>query len=514
MTDTLAGGGSSPSLDDPLQELKQRLIRISTLFSPEDGQSTVFQTFDARSLLDQFSEEVHMTDRLGRLIFANSAAMARIRTCAPLTLTAENIYCDEVEARFLLEQELMARGTVDEREEVIAEPDGRKIWLLTTRTPLRNDEGQVVGLMVMSRDITERKQHDEIRQSYAQTLEMIARGKPLRDILERICLMVQQPLSGIYASILLFEEETATLRHGAAPSLPDAYTRIVDGIQIGPRVGSCGTAAWRREAVIVRDIQSDPLWSDFKELAGAFDLHSCWSTPLLGADGAVLGTFALYSQTVREPSDAEIRMTSLASDLAGIAIERARTEQKIRFMAHHDPLTGLPNRAMFWPQFSRALAQAARENRKITVAYIDLDNFKQINDGLGHAVGDEVLKVISHRLIESIRSTDLAVRLGGDEFAIVFSNPMQDEAHVLRRLDDIRRLMAAPIELEGHSIHATSSMGVAFFPKDGTTPEELLARADAAMYEAKAGGRDKLEVAPMTRIVSGRSLLAEACPAE
>lgn len=514
MTDAMAGGGSSLLPDDTLQDLRQRLIRISTLFSAEDGHSTVIQTLDARALLDQFSEEVHMTDRLGRLVFANSAAMSRMRTHAPLTLTAENIYCDEAEARFLLEQELMARGTVDEREEVLAEPDGRKVWLFTTRTPLRGDEGQVVGLMVMSRDITERKQHDETRLAYAQTLEMIARGKPLRDILERICLMVQQPLTGICASILLFEEETATLRHGAAPSLPDAYTRIVDGVQIGPRVGSCGTAAWRREAVIVRDIQTDPLWSDFKELAGAFDLRSCWSTPLMGADGAVLGTFALYSQTVREPSEAEIRMTSLASDLAGIAIERARNEQKIRYMAHHDPLTGLPNRALFWPQFSRALAQAARENRKITVAYIDLDNFKQINDGLGHAVGDEVLKVISQRLIESIRSTDLAVRLGGDEFAIVFSNPMQDEAHVLRRLDEIRRLMAAPIEFEGHSIHATSSMGVAFFPKDGTTPEELLARADAAMYEAKAGGRDKLEVAPMTRIVSGRSLLAEACPAE
>lgn len=510
MTDAKAGGSFSLLPEGPLQDLHQRLVRITTQFSSDDGQTPVIQALDARSLLDQFSEEVYMTDRLGRLVFANAAALSRLRASAPLTLTPENIFSEDVEARFLLEQQLMALGTVDEREEIVAEQDGRRTWLLSTRTPLRGDDGQVVGLMVMCRDITERKQHEEIQQAYGQTLEMIARGKPLSDILDRICLMVQQPLTGIYASILLFEEDSACLRHGAAPSLPEAYTRIVDGIQIGPKVGSCGTAAWRREAVIVRDIQNDPLWSDFKEIAGAFDLRSCWSTPLMAADGMLLGTFALYSTTVRDPSDVEVRMTNLASDLAGIAIERAHSEQKIRFMAHHDPLTGMPNRALFWPQFSRTLFQAEREKRKLTVAYIDLDNFKQINDELGHAAGDEVLKAIAHRLSQSVRSSDLTVRLGGDEFAIVFSNPMQDEAHVLRRLDEIRKLMSAPVEYDGHIIQVTSSMGVAFFPKDGTTPEELLARADAAMYEAKASGRNKLEVALMTRTVSSRSLLEEA----
>lgn len=514
MTDAMAGGCISLMPEGPLQDLRQRLLRISTQFSAGDGQPPVIQNLDARSMLDQFSEEVYMTDRLGRLVFANAAAMSRIRISALLTLTAENIYSEDVEARFLLEQELMALGTVDEREEIIAGQDGQKICLLTTRTPLRGDDGQVVGLMVMCRDITERKQHEEIQQAYAQTLEMIARGKPLRDILDRTCLMVQQALSGIYASVLLLEEDSGCLRHGAAPSLPEAYTRIIDGVQIGPKVGSCGTAAWRREAVVVRDIQSDLLWDDYKEIAARFNLRSCWSTPLVAADGMVLGTFALYSETVREPGADEIRLTSMASDLAGIAIERARNEQKIRFMAHHDPLTGMPNRALFWPQFSRALFQADRENRQITVAYIDLDNFKQINDELGHAAGDEVLKAIAQRLIQSVRSSDLTVRLGGDEFAVVFSNPMQDEAHVLRRLDEIRKLMATPVEYEGRNIKATSSMGVAFFPKDGSTPEELLARADAALYEAKAGGRDKLEVAMMTRSLFGRSLLDEVCPAE
>jgi diguanylate cyclase (GGDEF)-like protein len=163
-------------------------------------------------------------------------------------------------------------------------------------------------------------------------------------------------------------------------------------------------------------------------------------------------------------------------------------------MAHHDPLTGLPNRTLFWTQFGRTLHEARRENRKVTVAYIDLDNFKQINDTLGHAAGDEVLKTLSSRMARCIRASDLLVRLGGDEFAIVFSNPNHDDLGVLRRLQELRTGISRPIFIEEHSVVATCSMGVAFFPQDGDTPEALLARADRAMYEAKDMGRDKLRV--------------------
>jgi diguanylate cyclase (GGDEF)-like protein len=161
-------------------------------------------------------------------------------------------------------------------------------------------------------------------------------------------------------------------------------------------------------------------------------------------------------------------------------------------MAHHDPLTGLPNRALFWAQFNRSLVEARRENRKVVVVYIDLDNFKPVNDTLGHAAGDEVLKVLASRIASSIRASDLVVRLGGDEFAVVFSNPGHDEEALLRRLRDLRAAISRPIAIEGDSITVTCSMGVAFFPRDGETPESLLAAADRAMYEAKEAGRDTL----------------------
>lgn len=500
MNDATTGRWVAQQDSDPLELLRRRLLKIATASDIDDGDSAlVIQSLDAKSLMDQFPEWLSIKDRRGRFIFANAAVLS-IAGAEQISeifgRTVFDIMTDEVaEERFLLEQQLMSLGQAHEQEELARLADGREIWLLTTRTPLRNADGQVVGLIVMSRDITERKRQEGLRREQASVLEMVARGKPLTVILDAICRLVQQQLDGIATSFLLMDEDGHHLRHGAAPDLPLAYTRIVDGIEIGPRAGSCGTAAWRRSAVIVRDIETDPLWSNFRDIALVFGLRSCWSTPILSTDREVLGTFALYSGEAREPTQRELEITCAATDLAGIAIERARSEERIRHMAHHDPLTGLPNRALFWPQFSRALHEARRENRCVTVAYIDLDNFKQVNDVMGHAAGDEVLKTLSARMAGSIRATDLIVRLGGDEFAIVFSNANHDEAGILRRLKDLRAGLCEVMEVEGAHVHATCSMGVAFFPRDGETPEELLACADRAMYEAKAHGRDTLEVA-------------------
>jgi diguanylate cyclase (GGDEF)-like protein len=203
----------------------------------------------------------------------------------------------------------------------------------------------------------------------------------------------------------------------------------------------------------------------------------------------------LYSTTVREPTPLERELTAMATDIAGIAIERARTEARIHHMAHHDPLTGLPNRTLFWAQFNRAIVEARREGRRITATYIDLDNFKQINDSLGHAAGDEVLKTLAKRLCHCIRASDLLVRLGGDEFAVVFSNPAHEQSGgMVTRLQELRAAISRPIVIEGESVEVTCSMGVAFFPDDGETPETLLHRADKALYTAKNGGRDRLQV--------------------
>jgi GAF domain-containing protein len=193
---------------------------------------------------------------------------------------------------------------------------------------------------------------------------------------------------------------------GMAPSLSKAYASAIGGVRIGPKVGSCGTAVYRRETVIVSDIMRDPLWEDFRELAAAHGHRSCWSSPILSHQGEVLGTFALYSSEVREPTGAELRLIELPNRLPGIAIERKQAEARIQFMANHDALTGLPNRILLKDRLSQAMFHAQRYDRWVGVAFIDLDNFKIVNDSLCHNVGDELLKVVAARMATCVRSTD------------------------------------------------------------------------------------------------------------
>ncbi|MFC3323601.1 putative bifunctional diguanylate cyclase/phosphodiesterase [Mesorhizobium cantuariense] len=271
------------------------------------------------------------------------------------------------------------------------------------------------------------------------------------------------------------------------------YTDAIDGIRIGPKVGSCGTAAYRREPVIVADIMHDPLWEDYREVAAPFGYRSCWSTPILSHTGAVLGVFAIYSKTVREPVEDETRLIDSTTRIAGIAIERKLAEDRIHFMANHDTLTGLPNRALLSDRLSQAILYAQRYDRWVTVVFIDLDNFKLVNDTLGHNAGDVLLKTVASRMVGCVRATDTVVRLGGDEFVVVLFDQVPDADIADAILRKIRAAIAEPIRLGEHNIRATASMGVANYPKDGADAETLLANADAAMYHAKELGRDNFQ---------------------
>ena len=175
-------------------------------------------------------------------------------------------------------------------------------------------------------DITERKRAEALLAGQNRILEMIVRGKPLAETLDGLTRFIEAQCAGMLCSVLLLDEAGQHLQHGAAPSLPEAYSRAIHGLAIGPRVGSCGTAAFRREAVVVTDTYEDPLWADYRKLAMAYELRSCWSTPIFSEQGRVLGTFAMYYRNVRSPSATELKLIGIATHVAGIAIERKRME--------------------------------------------------------------------------------------------------------------------------------------------------------------------------------------------
>jgi PAS domain S-box-containing protein len=159
-------------------------------------------------------------------------------------------------------------------------------------------------------------------------LEMVARGISLSHVLDGLCRLVEEQTPGVLASILLLDGDR--LRHGGAPSLPKAYTDAIDGAVIGPTAGSCGTAAYRAQQVIVADITIDPLWADYRELALPHGLRACWSTPIFSSDGTVIATFAMYFRASRSPSPRDQHIVEQITHLAGIAIQRKLDEDKLR----------------------------------------------------------------------------------------------------------------------------------------------------------------------------------------
>lgn len=371
---------------------------------------------------------------------------------------------------------------------------GRDRWLMTSKVPLRNKRGKIVGIVGVSRDISDRKAAERLLEGQAHLLEMIANGRPLEEFFRELILLIEALVPRIRGSILLLSADGRHLLRGAAPSLDETYCGLIHGLEIGPKAGSCGTAAWRGEQVIVADIHSDPLWEDCKEVVTPYGFHACWSTPIHSRDRKVLGTFALYSETVCVPDEPQKELIAMAAHLAGIAIERKQAEDRISFMAHHDALTGLPNRALFEEQVAEAL-EALRGTRQWAVlAFLDLDNFKLVNDTLGHAAGDELLKVTATRMRASVRKSDMVVRVGGDEFILLLNGLPCERDVVLARLEDIRAAIAAPMQINGRSLQISCSMGVACFPNQGKTVGELLANADMAMYRAKELGRNNLQV--------------------
>jgi signal transduction histidine kinase len=203
-------------------------------------------------------------------------------------------------------------------------------WLLIRNVPLRDELGNIVKWYGTAVEIEDRKRAEVLLAGEKRLLEMIARGDSRASILDALCRLVEELASGSLSSILLLDPNAKRLRHGAAPSLPIPYSAAIDGLVIGPSVGSCGTAAYRAEPVIVSDIATDPLWADFRDLALAHGLRACWSTPILSSEGKVLGTFATYYREPRSPTPQERNVIEQVTHLASIAIEREQAEERLR----------------------------------------------------------------------------------------------------------------------------------------------------------------------------------------
>ncbi len=193
-------------------------------------------------------------------------------------------------------------------------------------------DGSLDQLQVLD---TERKQAQDFERFRSHVLEMLARGEPLQRILESIVQGVEQLHADMLCSILLLDGEGRFLDYSVAPSLPASYNQALEGFAIGPQAGSCGTAAFTGERVVVADIHTDPLWAQYKDLAADAGLRSCWSQPIRSSQGKILGTFAIYHRQIHAPNEQDVLLIELTANLASIAIERSLEAEALRDREAH-----------------------------------------------------------------------------------------------------------------------------------------------------------------------------------
>ena len=405
------------------------------------------------------------------------------------------------------DQMAMVKGASLINEEwVTFADDGHRELLETTKTPLLDAQGNLVGVLGISHNITQRKRAEQYERFRNSTLELLTGESSLHVILDAIVQGVEQLNPEMLCSILLLDTEGKHLGKGIAPSLPDFYNAALDGVEIGLGVGSCGEAAFTGQRVVVEDIATHPNWAPYVELASSAGLGSCWSQPILSSSRQVLGTFAIYHQSKHAPNETDIYIIEQSARLSSIAIERKKMEDEVRQLAFYDPLTTLPNRRLLNDRLKQALATSKRKELYGALLFLDLDNFKPLNDEYGHDYGDLLLKEAARRIANCVREVDTAARFGGDEFVVVLSELLAGKAEsatqAITVAEKIRSALAKPyllsIQREGCAEvsvehRCTSSIGLVLFKGMENLEVDIVKWADLAMYQAKAAGGDTVK---------------------
>lgn len=318
-------------------------------------------------------------------------------------------------------------------------------------------------------------------------LERLARGRPLQETMNELCRRAEQLVPHIICSVLTVDRE-GRLHPLAGPSLPEHYSLALDGMRMGPDAGSCGVAAYFGEPIEATDIETDPRWADFRALALPLGLRACWSSPIRASNDRVVGTFAFYYPSCRGASPLDRTIVDTCVHLCAIALEQEERKEHIRRLAYFDAVTGIANRAAMEQLGESAIAAAVANGFGAAIHCVDLDNFKEINDTLGHRAGDILLKSVGERLSAIVKKGDIVARIGGDEFAVVQSHaasPADVGGFAMRLME----AMTAPFDLEEAMATVGVSVGIARAPDDGFDLRTLMRKADFALYEAKSSGR-------------------------
>jgi diguanylate cyclase (GGDEF)-like protein len=350
---------------------------------------------------------------------------------------------------------------------------------------------------------------DQLLLLQKKILERVALGADFQEMLDELCIASELLVSESVCSVMVFDQSKQYLDVISGPRLSSAVADRLKGTVPARHSGSSARAVLQNMPVYVSNTQEDESWSDVRHLAREFNINACWSHPIRNTEGDVVGAFAISSFEAREPSSFQQQLLTESANISGIIIERHYREKDLWDKAHQDKLTGLCNRPMFDMTLNHAISSARRHEAQLAVLFVDLDNFKFINDTYGHKAGDDVLQEIASRLQRCQRSSDTLARYGGDEFTLLLEN-IDDINSVTQVAQRIIDECAIPIDSDGWSASVSASVGISLFPNDALELRELLSFADRAMYKAKSKGRNGFYFYEegLTRVVEAKKKLS------
>jgi diguanylate cyclase (GGDEF)-like protein len=364
----------------------------------------------------------------------------------------------------------------------------------------------VGGIVVNARDVSERKRTQSLMARQAIILERIAADAALLDTQRLVAATVEEFLPGARVLLRLADDESVQWIAGPSGGI-DLRPWIGDSAEIGPQdevehldrlfrgQNSPLERAERRGDPVVVDVETCPLLpADVRQALERCGVAACWVWPLVGPNGSVGdGSIVVAFDRPRHPEPADRDLLALAVQLAGNATDRSRSRRHLAYQASHDALTGLPNRVVVRDRIKQALARLSRSTGALALIFVDLDNFKIINDSLGHRVGDQLLCELGRRLLGLVRPGDTVARLGGDEFVILceqLPSPLLVESIAQRVLT----VLGEPVRLNDQELFVTASLGIALARDPDQDADLLIEDADVAMYRAKQRGGNQYEL--------------------
>ncbi len=408
--------------------------------------------FAAEQILATVADPVIVCDGEGRIRFVNAAAMSVFGYAAGELVGAPIELLAAPAAGMANRLRAAAAEPVREEEVVFRTRAGELVDVGLSLSPLLDERRTAVGAVLIARDVRARKRAEAA----------------LRESEERYRTLFERNQAGVFRTSVA----------GVILDCNDSFARILG---FGGRADCIGKSMlhhykdlWQRTALLQKMRAQGALADE--------------EVGLVRIDGAPAWVLANAMMQAPKGEASEV--------LEGTVIDitqRKNAERQIVHQAYHDALTGLPNRMLFYDRLTQALSLARRDERGLAVLFLDLDQFKLVNDTLGHGAGDRLLVEIARRLQSSLRDSDTVARVGGDEFTLLLRN-IDDGGDAARAAQKVLEAIARPAEIDGQRLYLTTSIGISTYPADGEDAEALLTNADIAMYRAKELGRSRYQL--------------------